>query len=149
MIVASKEAQIMDFADKLRLLRERTGKSQKDLAALLGRHQSRVSKWEAGTGDPTPGDLLVISRYFSVPLQYLCDETLEDPDSASEQAERDFLELLPEQYRVAWSLVRRLGHETALDRLMALPPLPAPGTPVVRPLSGIDLSKASNPASKK
>ena len=100
----------------------RAGKSQSDIAAALGRYQSRVSKWKLGVGEPTPADLANIVRFFNVTYDYLCDEAVTDPLGVStfSPAPRPG-EPLTDGERAILKVVRRLGEEAALDRLIAAP----------------------------
>ncbi len=61
----------MDFRDRLFDLRRQAGLSQEELANLLGLTRQAVQKWEAGTSRPDMDNLVALSNYFSVSLDYL------------------------------------------------------------------------------
>ena len=46
------------LAGKIRTLREANRWTQSQLGIKIGRHQSRIAKWEMSSGEPTPADLL-------------------------------------------------------------------------------------------
>lgn len=61
----------MDFRDRLFDLRRQAGLSQEELANLLGVTRQAVQKWEAGTSRPDMDNLVSLSDYFKVSLDYL------------------------------------------------------------------------------
>ncbi len=67
------------FPSKLRLLRERRGLSQKELAAELGFTNAHVSYLEAGKRNPTGEVVLKLSRFFGVPTDVLLKDELDLP----------------------------------------------------------------------
>jgi transcriptional regulator with XRE-family HTH domain len=84
----------MEWRQKLRNLRELRRLSQEDLGALIGVAQTRITKWENGTGAPDPGQLLKLSRALGVSLDYLADDSLDEETTRSPGLSRDELELL-------------------------------------------------------
>ena len=61
----------MDFQERLFNLRRQAGLSQEELANLLGITRQAVQKWEAGTSRPDMDNLISLSEYFKVSLDYL------------------------------------------------------------------------------
>lgn len=61
------------FNDNLRLLRERRGLYQKDLAELLGIIQNSYSKYELGKAEPSIANLIKLADFFDVTLDELVD----------------------------------------------------------------------------
>jgi class 3 adenylate cyclase len=65
----------MDMGRTIRLLRERHGFKQVNLANALQVSPQAVSKWEKGANLPDVGQLLKISRLFDVSVDYLLGAT--------------------------------------------------------------------------
>ena len=61
--------------DKIKLLRLKTGYTQKQLAEKLHLSQQAVAKWEKGTSEPDSEMLLALSHMFQVSTDYLLGET--------------------------------------------------------------------------
>jgi len=70
------------FSEKLLELRRREGLSQEQLADRLGVTRQSVSKWEGGAALPELGKLVVLSELFSVSVDYLVKDRLEEPETA-------------------------------------------------------------------
>lgn len=68
------------FSEKLLELRRREGLSQEQLADRLGVTRQSVSKWEGGTASPELGKLVALSELFSVSVDYLVKDYLEEPE---------------------------------------------------------------------
>ncbi|MDF2543586.1 MAG: putative transcriptional regulator [Herbinix sp.] len=62
---------MIEFAEKLRELRNGRNMSQKDLADRLGIDKSLVSYYESASRFPSPEILIKISRIFRVSIDYL------------------------------------------------------------------------------
>jgi transcriptional regulator with XRE-family HTH domain len=89
--------------------------SQTDLASHIKKAQSRISKWIGGTGHPEPEILLQIARFLEVPVEYLCDPQMADPEGGA----RSIHTGPPvEGERLLWEAVRRLGVDESLRRLI-------------------------------
>ena len=61
----------MEFNEKLKLLREEEGISQKTLAEKVGVSQSAVAQWEAGSRRPTSDAVVAVARYFDTSSDFL------------------------------------------------------------------------------
>ena len=68
------------FSEKLLELRRREGLSQEQLADRLGVTRQSVSKWESGAAAPELNKLIALSDLFSVSVDYLVKDRLEEPE---------------------------------------------------------------------
>lgn len=68
------------FSEKLLELRRREGLSQEQLADRLGVTRQSVSKWESGAAVPELSKLIALSDLFSVSVDYLVKDRLEEPE---------------------------------------------------------------------
>ena len=72
------------FSEKLLELRRQEGLSQEQLADRLGVTRQSVSKWEGGAAVPELGKLVALSDLFSVSVDYLVKDRLEEPERPAE-----------------------------------------------------------------
>ncbi len=56
----------MDYIDRIRKIRKKHGKTQVDMAALLGTTQQQYSKYENRANELPIRHLIVICKYFQV-----------------------------------------------------------------------------------
>lgn len=56
----------MPISENIKILRERFGITQKDLAAIAGVTDKAVSTWELGTNEPRMGAIQKIADYFGL-----------------------------------------------------------------------------------
>lgn len=75
----------MIFTDKLRKIRDEAGISQEYLAEKVGVSRQAVAKWEMGATMPDIDNLLLISDFFQVSIDYLLKEE-SYPDTRCEQS---------------------------------------------------------------
>lgn len=66
------------FADRLKLLRESNGLSQREFAAQIGEIQQTVASWEKSKGSPNDEKKIRIANFFHTTLDYLLGRT-DDP----------------------------------------------------------------------
>ena len=59
------------FKDNLKLLRQAKNIGQIELAKILGVSKGIISLWENGLREPTLSNLIAISKYFKVSIDYL------------------------------------------------------------------------------
>ncbi len=59
------------FEERLYQLRREWGISQEELANIIGVSRQAVQKWESGASQPNMDNLVAISEYFGVTLDYL------------------------------------------------------------------------------
>ena len=64
-----------EFAERLRKLREREGKSRIVLSQLCGLPDSSIRRYERGEAKPTMDSLVAIADYFNVSIDYLVGRT--------------------------------------------------------------------------
>lgn len=64
----------MYTARKIKTLRENMKLSQEQFANAVGRSRSTVAAWETGRKEPGRDALKVISKVFSVSIEYLIDK---------------------------------------------------------------------------
>lgn len=62
---------MMEFGEKLQMLRKNKGMTQEELAQALYVSRTAVSKWESGRGYPGVDSLKEIAAYFSVTIDEL------------------------------------------------------------------------------
>ena len=72
----------MTFGEKLQKLRRESALSQGKLAEQLHVSRQAISKWELGTAAPDTDNIVRLSKYFQVPLEYLMLEDCTDPSQA-------------------------------------------------------------------
>lgn len=68
------------FSEKLAELRRRESMSQEQLAEKLGVTRQSVSKWESGAAAPELGKLIALSDIFSVSVDYLVKDRMDEPE---------------------------------------------------------------------
>lgn len=66
-----KEADDMEFNEKLQELRKARGLTQEELAEALFVSRTAISKWESGRGYPSIDSLKQIANYFSISIDEL------------------------------------------------------------------------------
>ena len=66
-----KEADDMEFNEKLQELRKARGLTQEELAEALFVSRTAISKWESGRGYPSIDSLKQIANYFSISIDFL------------------------------------------------------------------------------
>lgn len=65
----------MKLSEKIYLYRKQSGKSQEQLAELMGVSRQAVSKWETGDAEPENSKLLLLAEHMGVTIDcLLCDE---------------------------------------------------------------------------
>ena len=67
----------MKFHDRLFQLRKKEGLTQAELAEKLNISRQAISKWEMGSANPDTENLLLLSKIFSVSIDYLINDTVE------------------------------------------------------------------------
>ena len=72
-----QERKMEIFAERLKLLRANTDVTQQEVADILGINVRNYRKYEAGSVNPTASNLIVLSDYFNVSIDYLIGKRLE------------------------------------------------------------------------
>jgi transcriptional regulator with XRE-family HTH domain len=123
----------MTLGEKITRRLGELNKSQNDLATFIHKAQSRISKWVQGTGHPSPEDLLNMARFLGVPVEYLCDPRVDDPDEIAGVQTPKLAQGLPPEEQLCWEAIRRLGPDESLRRLLGAPLVPPPAQPASAP----------------
>ena len=63
------------FKDKLKELRLERNISQKELGDFLNMSKMAISHWESGHSEPSIAQLIILSNYFDVSVDYLIGKT--------------------------------------------------------------------------
>ena len=112
----------MQFCEKLMRLRRRAGLSQEQLADELGVTRQSVSKWESGAAMPELGKIVALSERFTVSVDYLVKDYLEEepePEREDQSARLEAkVDTLARDYRRSFGPVFRY---TSKARLLGLP----------------------------
>ena len=91
-VVPSSTTPPQDFADRLRLVRERKGLSQAELADKAGLQPSAISHFETGRRAPSFENLRALADALSVSTDYLLGRQ-QEPTAAGPAAEKMFRHL--------------------------------------------------------
>ena len=70
----------MTFGNKLQKLRKENNMSQESLAGQIHVSRQAISKWEQGTAVPDTDNIVMLSKYFQVPVEYLLFDEYDYPD---------------------------------------------------------------------
>ena len=68
-----EKAVISLIADKIKILREKQGMTQADLAKKLGITRAGVNAWEMGISVPSTQYIIELALFFGVSADYLLD----------------------------------------------------------------------------
>lgn len=101
---------MIDFAFKLKSLRELRGWSQEELAKRLGVSRSKIGNYEQGTREPGFEDLEAFADIFNVPIGYLVDDAPVISPRILKYAEM-LMDLSPESQEEAMNFVDFLGNK--------------------------------------
>ena len=63
------------FANRLKELREEKGIKQQELGQLVNMTKMAISHWEKGHSEPSIAQLILLSNYFGVTVDYLVGKT--------------------------------------------------------------------------
>ena len=63
------------FAKRLKELREEKGITQHELGQLVNMTKMAISHWEKGHSEPSIAQLILLSDYFGVTVDYLVGKT--------------------------------------------------------------------------
>lgn len=61
----------MEFSERLKVLRKESGKTQAELAEIIGITDRGYRKFESGENDPGMKSLVSLADFFGVTLDYL------------------------------------------------------------------------------
>ena len=94
---------ILNIADRIRYLRDKSGLTQTDLANKLGISRSAVNSWEMSLTSPSLSNLVEMSKIFKVTMDYLV--------TASEKMLVDISDLSTEEKEVVLKLMSCLQNK--------------------------------------
>ena len=63
------------FKERLKELRKERNLSQQELGNLINMSKMAISHWESGHSEPSIAQLIVLSEYFDVTVDYLIGKT--------------------------------------------------------------------------
>lgn len=109
----------MQLPKKIRMLRDRHGFRNADLAKLVGTSDQQVGRWCSGAYPPNLRQAVCLARIFGVSLDYLVDDALDEPPPAPPAGVTPVPPEAPVDDAYILKIVRELGHEEALRRLLA------------------------------
>ena len=78
----------MELEKKLVKLRKQSGMSQLEVAEELSVSRQAISRWEVGSAVPSSDNLRLLSKLYHVSLDYLMDDTAEEPEQMSAQGQK-------------------------------------------------------------
>ena len=61
----------MNFAKRLKELRDERGLSQMKLAKQTGLSQSSIARWELSQSEPTASEIILLCKYFNESADYI------------------------------------------------------------------------------
>lgn len=61
----------MEFGEKLKQLRKANHLSQEKLSERIHVSRQAISKWEQGSAIPDTDNIVLLSKFFQVPIEYL------------------------------------------------------------------------------
>lgn len=85
----------MEFGKKIQFLRKESRMSQEKLAERINVSRQAISKWEQGIAIPDTDNIVQLSKFFQVPIEYLLfDEydAVEQVETISKQEIRPVIE---------------------------------------------------------
>lgn len=77
----------MSLQEKLIMLRKEKELSQFDVSEALRVSRQAVSRWEAGTAQPSTDNLKVLSKLYKVSVDYLLDDDADRPEPPEEETQ--------------------------------------------------------------
>jgi transcriptional regulator with XRE-family HTH domain len=104
--------------ERLVTLLRRRDSTQEQFESMCGLSRNRISKWVMGQGEPKARELWRMARELNVPIEHFLDESATltkdqpPPDPTPDRSPPD------EDIALAYALVRKLGPERAICRLM-------------------------------
>ena len=107
----------MGYTDKLQKHCLLQGLAHSELAAKVGLSKSSISRILSGTQEPKLGLAYQLAKALGVSLDYLVDDSPEAGPS-------DRLVMVTEEEMTILRIVRRLGANVAIDRLLNVYPAP-------------------------
>lgn len=115
----------MILAEKIMMLRKRSGWSQEELAEQLGISRQSVSKWESGATIPDLDKILKMSQLFGVSTDFLLKDEIEETIPLEEvDGGEESRSISPEEANTYMDLVKAVsGKMAAAISLLILSPI--------------------------
>ena len=66
---------MITFKERLRELRQEKGISQQELGNIVNMSKMAISHWESGHSEPSIYQLIILSNYFEVTIDFLVGKT--------------------------------------------------------------------------
>ncbi len=107
---AEQDPFVSMTGEKLRALIKASGFSQAEVSRRLEVATGTMSNWCKGATSPDLKNAHAIARFFGVSLEYLADDSLDEPPATGEAWESEIM-----------NMVRDLGPALARRRLLGLP----------------------------
>lgn len=76
----------------LKLLRQKYGLSQSDLASILNLSQQSIYKYENGISEPSIETLISLATYFDTSVDYLIGNIPNPPETSTEDTSQEILD---------------------------------------------------------
>ena len=113
----------MILADKIILLRKKSGWSQEDLAEKLNVSRQSISKWEGAQSVPGMDKILQLSEIFGVSTDYLLKDSIEleeyvEQESKNEESSVRYVSM--EEANSYLDLTQNIAHKMALGVAMCI-----------------------------
>lgn len=113
----------MILADKIILLRKKSGWSQEELAEKLNVSRQSISKWEGAQSVPGMDKILQLSEIFGVSTDYLLKDSIEleeyvEQESKSEESSMRYVSM--EEANSYLDLTQNIAHKMALGVAMCI-----------------------------
>ena len=113
----------MILADKIILLRKKSGWSQEELAEKLNVSRQSISKWEGAQSVPGMDKILQLSEIFGVSTDYLLKDSIEleeyvEQESKSEESNVRYVSM--EEANSYLDLTQNIAHKMALGVAMCI-----------------------------
>lgn len=79
------------FGEQLRKLRKQKDLTQQELGDKIGTRRQIIANWEVGNSEPSLGDLVTLSHFFGVTIDFLIKGNDEKDETARLKAENEKL----------------------------------------------------------
>ena len=101
------------FHQRIKMLREKRGLSQSEVAKRLGVARTTYSGYELGTREPDQNTLMKLARFFDVSVDYLIGNTDNPTPPDGNNEEVDIRQLIRDKLKTARRKGRPLTEEDA------------------------------------
>ena len=109
----------MTLNEKLAYLRKKEGLSQIEVSEKLAVSRQAVSRWESGESRPSTDNLQALCKLYHVPLDYLLNESGDEPQAPTPASEATECEPEPEAQKSGKRWIRTLVIGAVILALLA------------------------------